>query len=155
MKILLAIDGSSCSDLAVDEVARRPWPAGSIVRVIYVIEPIAVAVPEAMMPSECYFDAMDKAAHDSLRRAVSKIKIEASPHLKVEQTVSTGYPKQIIVDEAERWGADLIVVGSHGRGWVGRMLLGSVSQAVALHAKCSIEIVRCRKERSVRDEGRP
>jgi hypothetical protein len=38
MRILIAIDGSPCSDVAVDEIARRPWPAGSIVRLIYVIE---------------------------------------------------------------------------------------------------------------------
>jgi len=153
MKILLAIDGSACSDLAVDEVARRPWPAGSIVRVIYVIEPLTVAVPEAMVPSDCYFDAIERAAHDALQRGTSKIENEASSHLKVEQMVCTGYPKQIIVDEAEGWRADLIVVGSHGRGWAGRLLLGSVSQAVALHAKCSVEIVRCRKSGSHHDEG--
>jgi nucleotide-binding universal stress UspA family protein len=50
----------------------------------------------------------------------------------------------MILDEAERWGADLIVVGSHGyRAWE-RFLLGSVSQAVVSHAKCSVEVVRCR-----------
>ena len=59
--------------------------------------------------------------------------------------VCVGFPKQIILDEAEGWGADLIVVGSHGRGLMGRFLLGSVSQAVALNARCSVEIVRCRR----------
>ena len=51
----------------------------------------------------------------------------------------------MIVEEAERWGADLILVGSHGYGSVKRFMLGSVSQAVATHAPCSVEIVRaCR-----------
>ena len=49
----------------------------------------------------------------------------------------------MILDEAQRWGADLIVVGSHGyRAWE-RFLLGSVSQMVVSHAKCSVEVVRC------------
>jgi nucleotide-binding universal stress UspA family protein len=49
-----------------------------------------------------------------------------------------------ILDEVEKWGADLIVLGSHGyRGWR-RFLLGSVSHAVATHARCSVEIVRRR-----------
>ena len=53
-----------------------------------------------------------------------------------------GPPKLVILEEAEKFGADLIVVGSHGYGFVERFLLGSVSQAVAVHAKCSVEIVR-------------
>jgi nucleotide-binding universal stress UspA family protein len=62
--------------------------------------------------------------------------------------VLTGSARRTIVEAAEAWGADLIVVGSHGyRSWE-RMLLGSVSQAVAAHAACSVEIVRCRKEES-------
>jgi nucleotide-binding universal stress UspA family protein len=51
-------------------------------------------------------------------------------------------PKSIIMDEAEKWGADLIVVGSHGHRGIERFLLGSVSEGVALHAKCSVEVIR-------------
>lgn len=50
----------------------------------------------------------------------------------------------MILDEATHWGADLIVVGSHGRRGVDRFLLGSVSEAVALHAACSVEVIRKR-----------
>ena len=53
-------------------------------------------------------------------------------------------PKDAIVEEAERWGADLIVVGSHGYRGPERALLGSVSHAVATQAKCSVEIARRR-----------
>ena len=53
-----------------------------------------------------------------------------------------GTPKHVILEEAETFGADLIVIGAHGYGIVERFLLGSVSQAVSLHAKCSVEIVR-------------
>ena len=49
----------------------------------------------------------------------------------------------MILDEAESWGADLIVLVSHGYGPLKRFLLGSVSQAVVSHAKCSVEVVRC------------
>jgi nucleotide-binding universal stress UspA family protein len=56
--------------------------------------------------------------------------------------VVEGYPKEAILAEAERWGADLIVVGSHGYRGLTRLWLGSVSQAVASHAGCSVEIVR-------------
>ncbi len=53
-----------------------------------------------------------------------------------------GSPKHVIVDEANTWGADLIVVGAYGHGALERFVLGSVPQAVVHHAKCSVEIVR-------------
>jgi nucleotide-binding universal stress UspA family protein len=55
----------------------------------------------------------------------------------------------VILDEAEKWKADLIVVGSHGYPAWERLLLGSVSQAVVSHAKCSVEVVRVRTAESL------
>lgn len=64
--------------------------------------------------------------------------------LQASGTVSVllASPKEIIPDEASRWGADLIVVGSHGRRGINRFLLGSISEAVAIHADCSVEVIR-------------
>lgn len=67
---------------------------------------------------------------------------ERAPDLQVAAEALEGSPKKMIVEEAERWGADLIIVGSHGYGPVKRFLLGSVAQAVVLHAPCSVEVVR-------------
>jgi nucleotide-binding universal stress UspA family protein len=59
--------------------------------------------------------------------------------------VIPGSPRAVILDEAKCWDADLILVGSHGyRAWE-RFLMGSVSQAVVSHAKCSVEVVRAPK----------
>jgi nucleotide-binding universal stress UspA family protein len=49
---------------------------------------------------------------------------------------------QVILDEAEKWKVDVIVLGSHGRSEFDRMVMGSVSEAVALHATCSVEVIR-------------
>jgi nucleotide-binding universal stress UspA family protein len=49
---------------------------------------------------------------------------------------------QVILDEAEKWKADVIVLGSHGRSGFDRMVMGSVSESVALHARCSVEVIR-------------
>ena len=62
--------------------------------------------------------------------------------LKIEGKAVMGSPKGVILDEAERWKAGLILVGSHGYPTWERLLLGSVSQAVVSHAKCSVEVVR-------------
>lgn len=143
---MLAIGGSPCSELAVEEVARLPWPSGAVVRVLSVIEFNTVAGPEALEMSQAYYDALERLAHEDLDRATSRLRQEAATELAVESMSRTGSPRRVILDEAESWGADLIVVGSHGRGLAGRFLLGSVSQAVATHARCSVEIVRRRKD---------
>jgi nucleotide-binding universal stress UspA family protein len=53
-----------------------------------------------------------------------------------------GEPRGVILDTAKTWGADLIVLGSHGRRGLDRLLLCSVSEAVAIHARCSVEVIR-------------
>jgi nucleotide-binding universal stress UspA family protein len=60
----------------------------------------------------------------------------------VTSAVEEGDPKSTILDTARDWGADLIVLGSHGRKGLEHFLMGSVSEAVARHAGCSVEIVR-------------
>ena len=73
--------------------------------------------------------------------------------LKAAGEVVIGTAKGVILDEAEKWGADLIVLGSRGLGALDRFLLGSVSHAVTQHAKCSVEVVRRRSDVSdVSDE---
>jgi nucleotide-binding universal stress UspA family protein len=60
----------------------------------------------------------------------------------VSQRIKWGAPCGIILDEAEDWKADMIFVGARGLGRFKRLLLGSVSSAVAARAKCSVEVVR-------------
>src|SRR6185503_3115075 len=74
--------------------------------------------------------------------ALTAKKTITSAELKASLAVAIGHPKAVIVDEANAWGADLIVIGSHGRRGVDRILLGSVSEAVAMHAHCSVEVIR-------------
>jgi len=62
--------------------------------------------------------------------------------LTVSSVIKEGDPKHVLLDEAERWGADCIFVGARGLSRVERFLLGSVSAAVAARAHCSVEIVR-------------
>lgn len=152
MKILLAIDGSPCSESSVDEVARRPWPAGSEIKIVSVAEPPVLAV-EPWASHETYYAEALKAVRHRARAAVEgaakKLRANETKDLKVTTDTPTGPPREVILKEAEAWGADLVVVGSHGHGWWERMLLGSVSQAVSLHAPCSVEIVRCRSEHGI------
>ena len=58
--------------------------------------------------------------------------------------IREGIPKDVIVEEAREWGADLIVLGSHGYGFVKRLVLGSVAAAVVAAAPCSVQVVRAK-----------
>jgi nucleotide-binding universal stress UspA family protein len=151
MRILLAIDGSEQSEAAVDEIARQHFPADSEVRVISVVEPphFPETFPGGGGNMSLYVE-IEKTARERARTAVDKAAAklrtdEGSRQLNVTTEVPSGSPKRVILEEAEAFGADLIVVGSHGHGMLERFLLGSVSQAVALHARCSVEIVRSPK----------
>ena len=152
MRILLATDGSAFGEEAVREVARRPWPMGSEVLVVYVVEPTPQPPPEMWAGAyEDYFGELNQwkraQARQALETATRILDGREDKMLRVTAEVLEGQPKKRIPEEAESWGADLVVLGSHGYGFWDRLLLGSVSQAVASHALCSVEIVR-RRERA-------
>jgi len=79
---------------------------------------------------------------DQIVAAAAKHAHERAPALRVSTITREGSPKKLIVLEAKRWKADLVVVGAEGHGALRQFLLGSVAHTVALHAPCSVEIVR-------------
>jgi len=146
MKILLAVDGSPNSDAAVEEVRKRPWPPQSEVKIITAIEtPLIVSTGMDPWPAD-YYAELQKAAREAativINNALRKLNGATDTTLKISHEIIAGPVKQVIVEEAENWGADLIVMGSRGLGVWNRLLLGSVSNAVVHHAKCSVLIVR-------------
>ena len=151
MKILLAVDGSLCSDAAIEEVINRPWPPQSEVKIITAVEiPVVAGIGLEPWPAD-YFEELEKsgreAAKNVMDKALRKLNEASDKTLKISHEIIGGPPSQVIVEEAESWGADLIVMGSRGLGAWSRLLLGSVSSAVVHHAKCSVEIVRMSKPR--------
>jgi nucleotide-binding universal stress UspA family protein len=134
MKILLAIDSSAASRVALDQVASRPWPANSQVRVLHVVE---IAEPFALAP---ILDEVSARAHRLVEDAATRLR---SRGLEADVKVGQGDPKTVILDHAtELLDADLIVMGAHGSSAIERFLMGSVSRSVLRHAHCSVELVR-------------
>jgi nucleotide-binding universal stress UspA family protein len=150
MKILLATDGSECSLEAVRSVVGRPWPAGTEIRTISVVE---LSPAWFRVPYPAYFDpkAMEELRGAAMLRAQDAIAAaeqvlgDAGFPESGTVVIPCASPQQMILTQAAEWGADLIVLGSHGRRGASRLLLGSVSEQVAFHAGCSVEIVRDRK----------
>ena len=148
MKILVATDGSDCSRKATRAIANRPWPADSQMRILSVVElPVVQTTPSpaySVYP-DTMFEAAYKAARERAEDAVAdarKTLNGADLNVCACEATPEGEPRSTILDVAKAWQADLIVVGSHGRRGFDRVLLGSVSESVAMHAHCSVEVIR-------------
>lgn len=145
MKILIGVDGSPYSDAALDEVSKRTWPRGSEILLMHAFELPLAPAPEVWALPPDYYEQLDRATRTQsssvIEAAVEKLKSVLGA-VEVKGKAILGSPKRVILDEAETWKPDLIVVGSHGYPTWERLLLGSVSQAVVSHAKCSVEVVR-------------
>lgn len=147
-KILLATDGSEFSERAARSIAERPWPAGTEVEVLSVVELVLGTAQALLEPPYVDTDQLELQRAEGMKRAqnavATAVEILSKTFSAVSESISVllDGPKSIIMDEAEKWGADLIVVGSHGHRGIERFLLGSVSEGVALHAKCSVEVIR-------------
>jgi len=144
MRILAATDGSDCSMHAMRSVAERPWPKGSEVKVI--------SIPELIIPLRefPYFEPgeveeINTFSLEHAREAAAKAnELLGKSGLKscTEVPLEWDIPSRMILAEAEKWRAHMIVLGSHGRRGFDRWTMGSVSEAVALNAHCSVEVIR-------------
>jgi nucleotide-binding universal stress UspA family protein len=145
MKVLLALDGSRHSQAALEAVASRDWPDGTEVEILTVVHSKWPLVGDPLFTiASAHAESIREQRHKApelLDAAVARFRDE-HPGLPVTTKTLDGVPHEAIVAEAERWHADLIVLGSHGYGPVRRAILGSVAAAVAVEAPCAVEIIR-------------
>jgi nucleotide-binding universal stress UspA family protein len=133
MRILLAVDGSGSSDAVIREAASRPWPAGAEFNIVTVVDPFFFTRAPALL---------EEAKKSTLQGLKDQAKSLVDAGWNVSENIILDNPRHALPRAAKAWKADLILLGSHGRGTVGRLLLGSTAQAVLRHAECSVEIVR-------------
>lgn len=146
MKILLAIDGSEHNKAVINNIAGRLFPPKTKLRIVSAYQTISqISALETMGVLQEYYTETDKHLLKQTQGYLDdaeKVLSKKNPTLMITKAALIGSPKNVILEDAEKFGADLIIVGSHGYGFMDRLFLGSVSHAVALHAKCSVEIVR-------------
>ena len=136
MKILLPVDDSKFSEAATQAVITQHQRPGTEVKVMHVVD-LGLRVPtryaqELRTESVKEGEALVAKTAERLRAA----------GIKVVTDVEEGDPRARIIDNAVRWPADLIVLGSHGRTGLEYFRMGSVAESVARHSPCSVEIVR-------------
>jgi len=145
VKILIAIDQSPCSDTAVSAVVNRSWPTDSSFEVLHVVDTL---VSQFSVTDARTLRAMVEADKDiaNYTQKVVDDKIFQLAAIfgksQVRGSVMEGPIAETIVQKAHAMGADLIVLGSHGRRGLDRLFLGSVAEKVATMAPCSVEIVK-------------
>ncbi len=143
MKILIATDGSGYSQKAIEECCRMFSEKKDLE--IKIISSYEAVVPlDAFATTAQFSEERDQAAREQAEKYVAdaaEMINKKLPEAKIKTMVTMDFPERFIVEEAQNWKADLIIVGSHGRGFWGRLTLGSVSNAVIHHAPCSVLIV--------------
>ena len=159
-KILIAYDGSDCAEAALDDLQRAGLPPEAEALVLSVAE---VWLPPPPSASQILEHRDDLTVSPALRHAYergSQAMKEASalaenayrrvqvnhPGWIVRAEASYGSPAWELIAKADQWKPDLVLVGSHGRTALGRLVLGSVSQRVLTEARCSVRIARGRVE---------
>src|SRR5688572_9090396 len=131
IRILLATDGSDASLAASQAVAETNWPVDTEVKIVSVIDPIIYSLEEIGL----FRDKRTERAHRAIGQATSVLKHKS---IKVSAEVIAGTIVRQIIDRARSWNADLIVLGTHERRGLKRLLLGSTSTSVANRAQCSV-----------------
>lgn len=156
MKVLLGYDGSDPANAAIDDLNRAGLPPETEMTVVSVASvwpglPMSTyqtaEVPMAATPSHAAARAYELArqalaeARDLSTRAAERVRA-VHPTWTVHATVRAGSPADALLREAETWNPDLILVGSHGRGALRRLILGSVSLRILAHAASSVRVGR-------------
>jgi nucleotide-binding universal stress UspA family protein len=146
MRILLAIDESACSAAATAAVLEQFMPSHTVVHVVTADDWPGGLPPEASFAEGPGAAESVLALHQRRRENAASLVTAAADKLReagfaTAASVRFGDPRSAIVDCATEWHADLIVLGSHGKRGLSRML-SSVSDSVARRAPCSVEIIR-------------
>src|SRR5579885_2069725 len=144
MKVLVASDGSENSMAAVEEAMRYSWPETAEFKVVSVVDNSLFTKADGILADQ---------ARSAVEKTVESVKKALREEAKVEGDVLYGSPKAEILEYADRWPSDLLIVGSRGLKGFKRALIGSVSHTLLLASRCSVRIGR-RSVAASRDQMR-
>lgn len=147
MNILLAADGTRHAEAAAEMLGKFCLADGDRIKIISVVDlsmPLAIDVYGSYLPDTT---DLEKTARDNASKVVEAVAAKllgffGDNKVDISSEILFGTPDSRIVETAEKMGADLIVLGSHGYKQWERLLLGSVSDSVVHHAHCSVMVVR-------------
>ena len=145
VRVLIGFDGSKGAQVAVETVAARSWREHTEIRLVAATEEVTPSAIGRFIPPITHVvkEVNESEREWMVKLADNPLKILQSKEISATLHLHSGNPKDVLVEEAERWNADSIFVGANVFGSrVERFLLGSTSAAVAARAHCSVEVVR-------------
>lgn len=146
-KILVPVDGSATSNLGVAEAIKLAKLTGASLKFLHAIDMLSLSLtPEiSMAASPTLFEMLRQGGQDILSRATADAAKAGVPSESTLVDTLSGRVCDLVVDEATKWGADLIVIGTHGRRGVGRLLLGSDAEQVSRLSPVPVLLVRAKE----------
>lgn len=147
MKILIGYDGSDCSEKMLLDLTHAGLPTQAEVVVLTVAEHW-LAAPTSFGGVDVHFTEDPKEASETLALAqhAQSLLHATFPNWEVSPAVAWGMPASKLLERADDWQPDLLVVGSHGRSTLGRFFAGSVAQKILHEAHCSVRVARGKSE---------
>lgn len=143
MRIVVGVDDSRMSEIALERALRLAEGVGAdvdVVHVSYVPATVLASMSGVPMATEDFADAQRQAVWSRLEQML------AAATVSVRRIDLEGYPADSLVEHSASVGADLLVVGSRGRGPLASLFLGSTSHRIVNHAPCDVLVVRHRQE---------
>lgn len=150
MRVLTAVEDDQFGSAVVDYLTSHQWMPGTIIKILHVVEPSIVGDNiTAVYGGGIDHEIMeDRVKHGSalINKLRDRLQASLGNSIPIEVNVVIGRPHHVILQTADEWKADMIVVGSHGKSGFSRFLLGSVSLSVVSNANCSVTVVRLPKQ---------
>ncbi|HJV63226.1 MAG TPA: universal stress protein [Albitalea sp.] len=145
-KILVPIDGSPTANEGLAEAVKLGKLTGARLRLLHAVDMLSITLtPEASMSlSQPLIDTLKRAGQDILDKAKASVMAAGLEADTVLVDTLSGRISDLVVEEARKWGAELIVIGTHGRRGVGRLVLGSDAEQVLRLAPVPVLLVRAR-----------
>lgn len=147
-KILVPVDGSPTSDLGLDEALKLASLTGAHLKLIHICDLLsfAVSLDASLGATPDLMSLVREEARGILDRALQHVEEAGQTAETLLSDTLSGRVCDQVVDEAKRWEADLIVIGTHGRRGVKRFVLGSDAEQIARAAPVPVLLVRGRPE---------
>ncbi len=146
--ILCPVDFSDASRKAVQYAKEFASSMGSFVHLLNVVEPRPMAVDITLnyVPLE---EDFEQAAEEDLQIIVQEFQLAG---LKVESSIEIGNPSDVILDKSQDLDVNLLIMGSHGKKGLSRLIMGSVAETVVRKANCPVLIVKAEEREFIGDE---
>jgi len=146
--ILCPVDFSDASRKAVQYAKEFAWSMGSRVHLLNVVEPRPMAVDITMnyIPLE---EDLQHAAKEDLQLVLQEFQ---QAGLKVDSSIEIGNPADVILDKSRELDVNLVIMGSHGKKGLSRLIMGSVAETVVRKANCPVLIVKAEEKEFIGDE---